>query len=112
MPGWKVVGDPRSWPGEVQEVGIKGHDIGLPPLCSPPALLHSSSTNLSYIYRRGVSQWTSGLAGHTCHSTGLTKASSLLFMKTQVAERAPRKGKRVAAEKKQKLEAEAEESEK
>jgi hypothetical protein len=33
-------------------------------------------------------------------------------MKTQVAERAPRKGKRVAAEKKQKLEAEAEESEK
>jgi len=36
----------------------------------------------------------------------------LLFVKTQVAERAPRKGKRVAAEKKRKLEAEAEDSKK
>jgi hypothetical protein len=38
----------------------------------------------------------------------------LLFVKTQVAERAPRKGRRVAAEKKRKLkkEAEAEDSEK
>ena len=32
----------------------------------------------------------------------------LLFLKTQVAERAPRKGKRVTAEKKRKLEKEAE----
>jgi hypothetical protein len=36
----------------------------------------------------------------------------LLFIKTQVAERAPRKGKRVAAEKKRKFDEEAEDSKK
>jgi hypothetical protein len=36
----------------------------------------------------------------------------VLFVKTQVAERAPRKGKGIAAEKKRKLEKEAEDSKK
>jgi hypothetical protein len=40
--------------------------------------------------------------------TGSTKASFLLFVKTQVAERAPRKGSRLAAERKRRLENEPE----
>jgi hypothetical protein len=58
--------------------------------------------------------WDNGLrpGGEYLPFDWVDEGKLLLFVKTQVAERVPRKGKRLAAEKKRKLEKEAEDSKK
>jgi hypothetical protein len=73
----------------------------------PFILLYSSTTNLVYIQA-----WCETMdfqpGGEYLPFDWVDEGKLLLFVKTQVAERAPRKGRRVAAEKKRKLEEEAE----
>jgi hypothetical protein len=72
-------------------------------------LLYSSTTSLIHIY---LQAWCETMdfrpRGEYLLFDWVDEGKLLLFVKTQVAERAPHKGKRVAAEKKRKLEKEAE----